>query len=204
MNLWLAQGSKVRNSSVVFAETLQEQNQNNLIVTINEEQVSEEDIEVPEFELMSTLTLNSERKALISIDKVEPKWFHVGDSIIYNYLLHDINNSFVTLFDGKDTYYEIHLSDNQVEDDYPIENSDINTVEIDIEKMIPLGDGQYISYGDKDVSGDTGDIEEMASSVAEVDTSGQTIVYGDEDVSKQVDIEDKTSRHIRFRTDHNI
>lgn len=189
VSLWLVHRYGVQNNPVIIAKTPKKQSIKT--ITINEEQTLEEDISVPKFALKAVVKDTKNTQALMSINKEESKWFQRGDNIIDNYILHDIKHSFVTLFDCKGAYYEIYLSDNPAEDDFPIENNDNNTVETDIEHMIPLGDGQYISYGDKDVSDDIGKIEEMAYGVEEVDTSGQTIVYGDEDVSNQVGIEDK-------------
>ncbi len=195
--LWLIKDHNISDKTTALIEESRVRKQ----VTVVDEEISphnsiEKSLILPRFKLMSTDTQNIPQ-ALLAVNQKALQWFQTGDSIIDNYVVHNINDSYVTLFDGKGTYYEIYLFEPHSEDESSDESdasnieTDLNTRGIDTNNMIPLGDGQYISYGDKDVSGDTDEMDEMAFGVEEVDTSGQTIIYRDEDVSQQVDLDDK-------------
>ena len=153
-----------------------------------------EALHAPSFILQATTST----KALITINSKPCQWFYIGDTLIRHYTLHSIDSTLVTIFDGKGAYYEITLNDAPMEEE--VFEDDENTVAQDTPNtkgMINLGDGQYIFYGDRDVSGDTEEETfDQASQV--VDTSDQTIIYGDEDVSQQVESEqDLNSKYVQ-------
>lgn len=143
-----------------------------------------EALPTPSFILQATIG----KKALITINAKPCQWFHTGDTLIGNYTLHNIDSTLVSIFDGKGAYYEISLNDAPMEEE--VFEDDENTADQDTpntKEMIDLGDGQYISYGNKDVSHNRGE-ETFDQDSQAVDTSDQTIIYGDKDVSQQTDI----------------
>lgn len=72
----------------------------------------EPDIPIPAFVFMATSTNDQKvTKALIAVNKASLRWFYIGDTVIGNYTVHDIDASCVTIFDGKGAYYEISLDE---------------------------------------------------------------------------------------------
>ena len=152
--------------------------------SISFEDADKELLPAPNFILQAT----TGTKALITINTEPCQWFHTGETLIGHYTLHSIDRTLVIIFDGKGAYYEITLNDAPMEEE--VFEDDENTVDQDTpntKEMIDIGDGQYISYGNKDVSSNRGE-ETFDQDSQAVDTSDQTIIYGDEDVSQQTDI----------------
>jgi len=155
--------------------------------SISFEKSDKEALPAPRFILQAT----KGNRALITINANPCQWFHTEDTLIGNYTLHSIDRTLVTIFDGKGAYYEISLNDVPMEKE--VFEDDKNTADQgtpNTKGMIDLGDGQYISYGNKDVSGDTGE-ETFHQASQVVDTSDQTITYGTKDVDQDIRPEDE-------------
>ena len=145
-----------------------------------------EDHSIPIFILQAT----KGNRALITINAKPCQWFHTEDTLIGNYTLHNIDSTLVTIFDGKGAYYEISLNDAPMEEEFEANENTVAQDTPNTKGMIDLGDGQYISYGNKDVSGDTGE-ETFHQASQVVDTSDQTITYGTKDVDQDIRPEDE-------------
>jgi hypothetical protein len=150
------------------------------------ENSDKEALPTPRFILQATIGT----KALITINREPCQWFHTGDTLIDNYTLYNIDSTLVTIFDGRGAYYEISLNDAPMEEEFEANENTVAQDTPNTKGMIDLGDGQYISYGNKDVSGDTGE-ETFHQASQVVDTSDQTITYGTKDVDQDIRPEDE-------------
>jgi len=191
MSLWPIKGQNILEKITI---PIQEDKQSLLTDTIQEMPLSnfftatyDKNLKAPSFVLMAT----KGNRALITINAKPCQWFHTGDTLIGHYTLYNIDNTLVTIFDGKGAYYEISLNDAPMEEEVFEDDENIVAQGIPNTKgMTDLEDGQYISYGDRDVSSDTGETTFDQASPA-VDTSDQTITYGTKDVSQDISPEDE-------------
>ncbi len=192
------QEDEVSDNPISIIETVHEKSLSEQTVTIDKEMHTDSP-KMPKFVLKAIWMDVQKSQALMSVNKEESQWFQVGDKVIDNYFIHDINRSFITLIQNSSAYYEISLSDSQPQYDSSNVGNASNTesalemMGIDVEDMISLGDGQYISYGDEDMSNITGENEDQNHTKQEINEydSEQSIIYGDEDMSIIVGEDDR-------------
>ena len=154
--------------------------------SISSENSSKKALPTPSFILQAT----KGNRALITINAKPCRWFQTKDKLIGHYTLHNIDNTLVTIFDGKGAYYEISLNDAPMEEE---SENDKNTEEEELDQDLQEVDtsDQTIIYADEDVSQQTNAYPEIENKQMSEKNSDQTITYGTEDISQDIVLEDE-------------
>lgn len=120
LSLWLTQGHEVSDYLPAVTDTAKEKNLSaqavvtdkklsHNTVSKNTPQPTDDLIEFRFALLATSKDIKNNPKALISINQEESQWFFIGDKVITTYVIHDINSTYVTLFEKSGAYYEISL-----------------------------------------------------------------------------------------------